>query len=744
MYSFSNSFGCTCLFSKFEFSSNNCFPPPIPGNAQPYVASTTIHAIDGFTSPIWGVQNGAMQLFSTLLQRMLGQKKTKDDHLNTMTLQEFFVHYPALKPYLLCQLSVAVKSLKETKLHLNPTLYPILTILSKLSAGITQFDALDDLREMVLGLAGSAILAVRELAAAALPALIPKQHVQNYLIHLASLLPESHETCNNYNILHGILLQLYRLFRDVQPENVPNKSLATLSDMIYSRTWIVSESNACFITRAAYIQLIKAIHEKSRIPFTKDLIKILYLELQMIHSRETASSLLSSSSGAKCNVGFDQYLRQLVSWRLEMDTDTVEILTNLLKNENHDLTMACLKHLKLKLCENSSWVVVNDEEWKKIQTLLFQIVLKPDTPWEIQCDAFECLIGIYDVTGTCSYSTSEDVKQDFDRIWEKMNLLLNGERNSRLAGYAVSVMAMLLKSNMLRDDSGNLVRHFCHVLHSCSDPTCADHLRCNCAQALRFVGSELLWFLHKQQQQHQKQHDSNSISYDLYLVKLIESTESLLVDENCDIRNTTAQFVSLVTFIVPSGDQDGTSSSVIHPNVALEKLASWTKHCDKLDLLNLVLVSLKSEGTAAEIITRETKVHVDDLFAPEEVNPYREHAVLHVLRTQFEGLRDISLTDDVTAIIEKECKELVHELDAASGLLSNVSASPLNATCNKFVFGTLWSIIQRCKICMRVATGSDTDKTMVESRTMVVTGLRKLTEIHLLHPKLRLQIENIS
>ncbi len=59
-------------------------------------------------------------VFSTLLQRLLGQKTTKDGDLSAMTLPEFLVHYPALQPYLLAQLSDAVQG-EQNKLprHTN-------------------------------------------------------------------------------------------------------------------------------------------------------------------------------------------------------------------------------------------------------------------------------------------------------------------------------------------------------------------------------------------------------------------------------------------------------------------------------------------------------------------------------------------------------------------------------------------------------------------------------------------------
>lgn len=103
-------------------------------------------------------------LFSTLLQRTFGTKKTKDEHsnVNKLTGREFFTRYPQLHPYLLQELSAAVdqllasdasvrEQLSTTRLILeeryanayflkgagiHPGLYPILTLLSRLHPSV--------------------------------------------------------------------------------------------------------------------------------------------------------------------------------------------------------------------------------------------------------------------------------------------------------------------------------------------------------------------------------------------------------------------------------------------------------------------------------------------------------------------------------------------------------------------------------------------------------------------------------
>jgi hypothetical protein len=57
-------------------------------------------------------------LFSTLLQRTFGARKTKDEYhsINKLTRREFFSRFPRLYPFLLDELKIAVDQLiKSTK-----------------------------------------------------------------------------------------------------------------------------------------------------------------------------------------------------------------------------------------------------------------------------------------------------------------------------------------------------------------------------------------------------------------------------------------------------------------------------------------------------------------------------------------------------------------------------------------------------------------------------------------------------
>lgn len=83
--------------------------------ALSYVEDAFVLAINGFSSASWAVRNCSLLLFSAILLRALGSKKTRDEHdaVNSLTGREFFAQYPRLHPFLLQELEKAVRQLLE-------------------------------------------------------------------------------------------------------------------------------------------------------------------------------------------------------------------------------------------------------------------------------------------------------------------------------------------------------------------------------------------------------------------------------------------------------------------------------------------------------------------------------------------------------------------------------------------------------------------------------------------------------
>lgn len=74
---------------------------------------------------------------------MLGQRPSNDEGVSAqhgLSPLTFFFHYPALQPFLLGELRGAARDLQgpqtEAKLHLQPSLFPVLTLLAQLQPGV--------------------------------------------------------------------------------------------------------------------------------------------------------------------------------------------------------------------------------------------------------------------------------------------------------------------------------------------------------------------------------------------------------------------------------------------------------------------------------------------------------------------------------------------------------------------------------------------------------------------------------
>ncbi|KAM3606743.1 uncharacterized protein V6R79_022453 [Siganus canaliculatus] len=105
-------------------------------NIIPFVSDGMQAAVLGFTSPVWAVRNSSTLLFSTLITRIFGVKKGKDEHSkkNRMTGREFFTRFPALYPFLLNQLEEAAATVESDsgQVKLHPSLFLLLLVLSRL------------------------------------------------------------------------------------------------------------------------------------------------------------------------------------------------------------------------------------------------------------------------------------------------------------------------------------------------------------------------------------------------------------------------------------------------------------------------------------------------------------------------------------------------------------------------------------------------------------------------------------
>uniref|UniRef100_A0A8C6VAJ9 tRNA (32-2'-O)-methyltransferase regulator THADA n=1 Tax=Naja naja TaxID=35670 RepID=A0A8C6VAJ9_NAJNA len=228
-------------------------------NIIPYVADGMQAAILGFTSSVWAVRNSSTLLFSTLITRIFGVKRGKDESSkkNRMTGREFFTRFPSLYPFLLNQLeqitSTADSKTKELKLH--PGLFLLLLVLSKLYPspmdGTYSALSMASFVPLILRCGNSPVYRSRELAGRALVPFVMLNLVPQTVSSLLASLPDSSDPCVQQNAVHGTLLQVSCGFL----HNVASKN-KMLKCKSFKFCYFVSRQNPCLVTRAAYLDVL--------------------------------------------------------------------------------------------------------------------------------------------------------------------------------------------------------------------------------------------------------------------------------------------------------------------------------------------------------------------------------------------------------------------------------------------------------------------------------------------------------
>ncbi|XP_066545375.1 tRNA (32-2'-O)-methyltransferase regulator THADA isoform X2 [Amia ocellicauda] len=224
-----------------------------------FAPAMTMLSLNALSSPCWAMRNAALQLFSSLCSRMLGQRPSGGDGSvrHTMSPPAFFTNYPALQAFLLGQLEGAAESLGspgEGRLHLHPSLHSVLALLAKLQPGVhDETGSLSTFQAPLLQLAASPVYAMREMASKALLAMTPPSEYMSTLLQLAGELPETRVPfCHNR--LHGQLLQIRALLgRTLGTDGLAVDTVNVLVEKFESRLWLITSTPKCPLIGSAYL-----------------------------------------------------------------------------------------------------------------------------------------------------------------------------------------------------------------------------------------------------------------------------------------------------------------------------------------------------------------------------------------------------------------------------------------------------------------------------------------------------------
>ncbi|XP_051772571.1 thyroid adenoma-associated protein isoform X1 [Ctenopharyngodon idella] len=292
-------------------------------NIVPFVSEGMQAAILGFTSPVWAVRNSSTLLFSTLITRIFGVKKGKDEHSkkNRMTGREFFTRFPALYPFLLSQLQEAAASVNSDsgQVKLHPSLFLLLLVLGRLYPspmdGSSSPLGLAPFMPLIIRCGRSAVYRTREMAARALVPFVLVTQVPSTIQTLLEELPEEPGPGIQQNHIHGTLLQVLSLLRsylaDTHRPQSENKQDCDLSSAIFPRLWLATRQNLCLVTRGAFLDLLGCLCGCIPVPVSESPLKKLRKETLHILM---ASELVAPQGPDDINLsvpGATQYLQSL-------------------------------------------------------------------------------------------------------------------------------------------------------------------------------------------------------------------------------------------------------------------------------------------------------------------------------------------------------------------------------------------------------------------------------------------------
>ncbi|XP_040906443.1 thyroid adenoma-associated protein [Toxotes jaculatrix] len=234
-------------------------------NIIPFVSDGMQAAVLGFTSPVWAVRNSSTLLFSTLITRIFGVKKGKDEHSkkNRMTGREFFTRFPALYPFLLNQLKEAAATVESDsgQVKLHPSLFLLLLVLSRLYPspmdGSSSPLGLAPFMPFIIRCGRSAVYRTREMAARALVPFVLVTQVPSTVLSLLQDLPPEPGPRIQHNHIHGTLLQVLFLLRSYQTDSHrPLPAGNGIGEALSQRMWLASRQNSCVVTRGAFLDVL--------------------------------------------------------------------------------------------------------------------------------------------------------------------------------------------------------------------------------------------------------------------------------------------------------------------------------------------------------------------------------------------------------------------------------------------------------------------------------------------------------
>ncbi|XP_041865612.1 thyroid adenoma-associated protein [Melanotaenia boesemani] len=480
-------------------------------NIIPFVSDGMQAAVLGFTSPVWAVRNSSTLLFSTLITRIFGVKKGKDEHSkkNRMTGREFFTRFPALYPFLLNQLEEAAATVESDsgQVKLHPSLFLLLLVLSRLYPspmdGSSSPLGLAPFMPFIMRCGRSAVYRTREMAARALVPFVLVSQVPSTVHSLLQELPSEPGPKIQHNCVHGTLLQVLFLLRSFQTDSHrPLPAGSGIGEALRQRMWLSSRQNSCVVTRGAFMDVLVCLCGP-RISPLEDL-DVSTLRQETLSILMSSELVTSEPSPAAIGPGSIQYLLSLTQVALSATVEVPErwggshlmsrLLECLLRCPHYEVRELAVEGILKRLKEE-------EEEEKRRPEWLEETTLSNLTSLALHETHPQCLAKLLQVLSALS-SSSELLWRDAAKVLSQEEVLLhlltltqNSTHSVELHCSALTLLSQLVVELVISDPQsssavaglaqwGALVGSCCGVEQPVEVKLMAAKVLVNCASTL--------------------------------------------------------------------------------------------------------------------------------------------------------------------------------------------------------------------------------------------------------------------
>ncbi|XP_061672934.1 tRNA (32-2'-O)-methyltransferase regulator THADA-like isoform X2 [Syngnathoides biaculeatus] len=555
----------------------------------------TILALTMLSSPCWAMRNAALQLYSSLCSRMLGQRPGSEGGTkHGMSPRAFFRHYSELQPFLLEELRETARDLQrlseEARLRLQPSLYPILTLLSQLQPGVQDSEqSLADFLPPLLQLSASPIYGVRAMASKALVAMAPPSEYANILIHLTARLPGAPARCC-HNWLHGQLLHTKALLDRALGKN---RAPAAVVSAVEGAAWLATDAQRCPLVRATYVAVVQSLGKLCSEAFLSKLFDVLTRELRtpqqglqiglssfhhqaiqfLCADPEWACGTLEGFAAASCDLKL-----ALVAWVAEdhasLDARLKESVQSALQSSLREALLSPI------------------EEYRRAHlAALVAVTARGDSP-----------------PPPCPLEESV--------LLECLDLLLRSLEDQKGGSEFLSqalCAASLLLSHCFQN---SVIQRWCGVLESYRSPDVPEVLRIACAEALCVAGLPLV---------------SQKLIPPSVMIKLLSTCLHLLQDQSRAARSRAAGFVGTLRHVRGGGHKH---VYLMQVNLAVPFLLDLLlEECRDTPTTLEVLLSHVPHSDLRSVLTKPADSGCRGLYEQDDANVFAEPSVMcaHVL-----------------------------------------------------------------------------------------------------------------